>query len=220
VVINQLCFVEGLSRTTPSHSSILMAAIPVGTLLFAVLARRERLTVLKTASFGVALVGVLLVLRPSATELGEASLTGDLLIVINALSYALFLVLSKDLLGRVDPLAATAVLLGFGTLGMLVPGLLALEGFAAGSVSVRTWALGAFIVVFPTALAYHLNYWALARVESSLVAFFIYLQPLIATSLSVALFGERLSSAMLAGAALIFLAVYLVLRPAGRTGDG
>ena len=42
VVINQLCFVEGLSRTTPAHSSILITAIPIGTLVFAVLLRRER----------------------------------------------------------------------------------------------------------------------------------------------------------------------------------
>jgi drug/metabolite transporter (DMT)-like permease len=219
VVINQLCFVEGLSRTTPAHSAILMSAIPVGTLLFAVLLRRERPTIWKAVSFGVALVGVLLVLRPSAAEpAGGATLAGDLLTVTNALSYSLFLVLSKRLLEKVDPLAATAVLLGFGTLGMLLPGLLALDGFDPGAVSARTWGLGAFIVVFPTALAYLLNFWALARVESSLVAFFIYLQPLIATSLSVLLFGERLHGGMLAGAALIFLAVYLALRPARSRG--
>lgn len=214
VVINQLCFVEGLSRTTPSHSSILMTAIPVGTLLFAVLGRQERLTVAKAASFAVALIGVLLVLRPAADELAGASLAGDLLTVTNALSYSLFLVISKRVLERVDALAATAVLLGFGTVGMLLPGLPALRGFDPSSVSLRTWALGAFIVVFPTALAYLLNYWALARVESSTVAFFIYLQPLIATTLSVALLDDRLDGWMVAGAALVFLAVYLALRPA------
>lgn len=213
VVINQLCFVEGLSRTTPSHSSILMTVIPVGTLLFAVLGRRERLSAAKAASFAVALVGVLLVLRPAASELAGASLAGDLLTVTNALSYSLFLVISKRILERVDPLAATAVLLAFGSLGMLLPGLPALRGFDPTAVSARTWALGAFIVVFPTALAYLLNYWALARVQSSTVAFFIYLQPLIATSLSIAFLGDRLNGWMVAGAALVFLAVYLALRP-------
>jgi drug/metabolite transporter (DMT)-like permease len=213
VVLNQLCFVEGLSRTTPAHASILMSAIPVGALLFAVLARRERLTGIKIGSFVTALVGVLLVLRPTGEVGGEATLTGDLLIVTNALSYSLFLVLSKDLLERVDPLAATAVLLGFGSVGMLVPGLPALATLEFAAISSQTWALGIFIVVFPTALGYHLNYWALARVESSLVAFFIYLQPLIATSLSVVFLGERLTPTMLAGAALVFVAVFLVLRP-------
>jgi drug/metabolite transporter (DMT)-like permease len=212
VVINQLCFVEGLSRTTPSHASILMSAIPVGTLLFAVLAGQERLTVRKGASLVVAVAGVVLIVQPSAAELAGASVLGDLLVVINALSYSLFLVLSKRVLGRVDPLAATALLMAFGAVGMLLPGLPALLRFDPAPVSGRTWLLGALIIVGPTALAYLLNYWALARVESSLVAFFIYLQPVIATGLAVWWLGDRVDAAMVGGAALIFLAVYLALR--------
>ncbi len=212
VVINQLCFVEGLSRTTPAHSSILITAIPIGTLVFAVLLRRERLTGPKLASFAVALSGVLLVLQPWAAGWASPTAQGDVLILVNALSYSLFLVLSKDLMGRVDPLAATVVLLAFGSLGMMIPGLPALAGFDPSAVSPGTWVLGVLIVVFPTALAYLLSYWALARVESSRVAFFIYLQPLIAVSLSFAFLGERLDGSTLGGAALIFLAVFLALR--------
>ena len=221
VVINQLCFVEGLSRTTPTHSSILITAIPIGTLAFAVLLRRERLTGSKFLSFAVALAGVLLVLRPSAAGWATTAVRGDVLILVNALSYSLFLVLSKNLLSRVDPLAATVVLLSFGTLGMLIPGLPALAGFDPSAVSASTWALAAWIVVFPTALAYLLGYWALAHVESSRVAFFIYLQPLIAASLSFVILGERLDGATLGGAALIFLAVFLALRsgPVGKQGQ-
>ena len=58
----------------------------------------------------------------------------------------------------VPPRTAGIVLLAFGALGMLVPGLPAVGGFDVAAVSARTWALGAFIVVFPTALAYLLNY--------------------------------------------------------------
>ena len=163
-------------------------------------------------SFAVALSGVLLVLQPSAAGWATPEVRGDLLILVNALSYALFLVLSKNLLRQVDPLAATVVLLAFGSLGMLIPGLPALAGFDPSAVSPSTWVLGALIVVFPTALAYLLSYWALARVESSRVAFFIYLQPLIAVSLSFAFLGDRLDGATLGGAGLIFLAVYLALR--------
>ena len=66
--------------------------------------------------------------------------------------------------------------------------------------------------MFPTALAYLLSLWALARVESSKVAFFIYLQPLIAASLSFAILGERLDAVTLGGAGLLVLALYIALR--------
>jgi drug/metabolite transporter (DMT)-like permease len=218
VVINQLCFVEGLYRTTPMHSSIIMTTIPVSTLLFAVMLGRERLDGRKILSLAVAIGGVLLVIRPSAAEVADVRLLGDALTLINALSYAFFLVISRRLLSRVDPLGATAVILAFGSLGMLLPGLAALPGFDPGQVAPRTWVLGLFIVLFPTAAAYFLNYWALARLDSSIVAFFIYLQPLIATSLSILFLGERLTLSILAGASLVFGSVYLALRR--RKGSG
>ena len=212
VVINQVCFVEGLYRTTLVHSSIIMTTIPVATLLFGVLLGRERLNGRKVASLIVALAGVLLVIGPTAADMNDMRLLGDGLTLINALSYAFFLVISRRLLSRIDPLGATVVILGFGSLGMLLPGLTALPGFDPAQVTPRTWLLGAFIVLFPTAGAYFLNYWALARLESSVVAFFIYLQPLIATTLSILFLGERLTPSIVAGAALIFCSVYLALR--------
>jgi len=218
VVINQVCFVEGLYRTTPMHSSIIMTTIPVATLLFAVMLGRERLDGRKIVSLLVAIAGILLVIRPTAAEVTDVRLLGDALTLINALSYALFLVISRRLLSRVDPLGATVVILAFGSLGMLLPGLTALPGFDPGQVAPRTWVLGVFIVLFPTAAAYFLNYWALARLDSSIVAFFIYLQPLIATTLSILFLGERLTPSIVAGASLIFASVYLALRK--RTGSG
>jgi drug/metabolite transporter (DMT)-like permease len=212
VVINQLCFVEGLSRTTASSSSILMTSIPVGTLLFAVLLGREQLQPWKIVSFALAFGGVWLVLRPTAADVPNRLLVGDVLILINACSYALFLVLSRRLFGRLDAIAATALLLLFGGIGMLLPTLPAFADFHPGDVSTRAWILGALIVIFPTALAYVLSTWALKKVESSIVAFFIYLQPLIATTLSVLLLGEKVIATTIAGAGLIFLAVFVTLR--------
>jgi drug/metabolite transporter (DMT)-like permease len=74
------------------------------------------------------------------------------------------------------------------------------------------WIWLAFVVVFPTAGAYLLNNWALARADASVVALFIYLQPLIAALLAMARLGERPSPATWAGGVLVFAAVFLALR--------
>jgi drug/metabolite transporter (DMT)-like permease len=223
VVINQVCFIEGLSRTTPGHSSIIMTSIPVGTLLFAILLGRERLDRWKVISLAVSFVGVVLVIRSGTEETGVGELLrgetrlGDLLTLVNALSYSFFLVISKRLLMRIDPLAATTVLLGFGSIGIAIVGGPELAATDLGTVPARVWWLAAYIVVFPTALAYLFNYWALARVSSYLVALFIYLQPLIATTMSAVIFGERFGPEVAAGGLLVCLGVYLALpRPASR----
>ena len=86
----------------------------------------------------------------------------------------------------------------------------------SATVSATTWGLMAYIILFPTAGAYWLQYRALRRVDSSVVALFIYLQPIIATLLSVLLLGDRPHPIVLGGGALIFLGVWLALRPGRR----
>jgi drug/metabolite transporter (DMT)-like permease len=219
VVINQLCFIEGLSRTTATHSSILITAIPVGTLLFAVLLRRETLTAGRGLALVLSTVGVLLVVRPdpgAPPSPVAPSLVGDVLILVNGLSFAFFLVISKRLFERVDPLAATAVLLLFGSAGVFAVGGPELIALDFATVSRGVWAWAVFIVVFPTATGYMLNSFALRRVESSLVGLFIYLQPVLATGLAVAFLGERLDLTALLGALLIFVGVYLAIAGPGR----
>lgn len=215
VVLNQLGFIEGLHRTSASHAAILMTTIPVTTLLFAVLLGRERVDLRRCLALGVAFGGALLVIGPGGGRAG-ASLAGDLLILANGLSFSFFLVASKRTMTEVDPVGGTAVLLAFGSLGMAVAGGPELIRFDAGAVSARTWWIAAYIVVFPTALAYLINAWALSKVDSSLVGLLIYLQPVLATALAIVLLGERPAPATAAGAALIFAAVYLALRRSQR----
>jgi len=217
VVINQICFVEGLHRTTATHSALINTSIPVSTLLCAVLLRREALNGRKILSMLISFCGVMLVIRPEQASSSSSSLVGDLLTLTNALSYGFFLVVSKRILARLDALGATAALMSFGCLGILLLGWPQLLAFRPGEVSAMTWWIGLFIIVFPTAAAYFLIYWALARAESSLVALFIYLQPLIATGLSVVVLGERPGARVLAGGVMICIGVYLAFRPSGIT---
>jgi drug/metabolite transporter (DMT)-like permease len=218
VAVNQVCFVEGLSRTTAIHSAIINTLIPAWTLLFAVLLGRESVTTLKAASLVLACAGVMLVIRPERATLSSATFVGDVLTVINSMSYGFFLVISKRTMHRVDALAATALMFVFGTIPIAAFGLPTLVAADLSAVSTTAWAWGAFIIVFPTAAAYVLISWTLARAEASLVALFVYLQPLIATVLGVLVEGERLAARTVAGALLIFAGVYLALglpRPPG-----
>jgi drug/metabolite transporter (DMT)-like permease len=134
------------------------------------------------------------------------------------LSYSLFLVISKRLLHRIDALGATATLMALGALGVLAIALPGLARFDPTTVSAATWGLAVFIVVFATAGAYLLNFWALARADSSYVALFIYVQPLIAATLAAAVRGDRVGPREIVGGAAIFLGVFLALPGAGLVG--
>lgn len=210
VVINQLLFVEGLHRTVTAHSAIINTSIPVATLLIAILMHRERATVPKATGIVLSLVGVLYLIGRGGG--GAEIVTGDVMTLTNALSYSFYLVISKPLLTRHSSLGVTAELLAFGAVGISLFGLPQLASLDLSAVSASVWWTAAFVVLFATVAAYLLNTWALKRVESSLVALFIYLQPLIAAALGVILLGEPLGRETLISAALIFTGVAVALR--------
>ena len=62
---------------------------------------------------------------------------------------------------------------------------------------------GGYTIIFATVIAYSLNYYALGKVPSSQVALFIYLQPLIATSTSIAVGRDVLTLRLMVSATLI-----------------
>jgi drug/metabolite transporter (DMT)-like permease len=85
-------------------------------------------------------------------------------------------------------------------------------GFAPVSVTPLSWVSLAAVVLFSTVMPYLANSWALARTSASRVAFYVFLQPLLASVLAVLVLGETLSGKTVAAGALILggLAVSMV----------
>jgi drug/metabolite transporter (DMT)-like permease len=79
-------------------------------------------------------------------------------------------------------------------------------------VSASVWIEVVYIALLPTAGAYFLNAWALARVPPSTVAVYIYLQPLFAFTLAPLVLGEALGARAIVSSILIFVGVLLVTR--------
>lgn len=211
VTFNQVLFVEGLSRTTPAHSAVINSMIPVATLGFALLLGQERRTPRRLASIGVACAGVLVLLRIESFRFDDAWVLGDLLTLANASSFSLFLVLSRDTLRRMHPLAATSWLLGLGAVGIVVLGAEPLQQVRFAALPSTFWWLAVYAIVGATALAYFLNSYALQHVDSSMVALFIYLQTPIAAALSYAYLGEEPTPRFLVASAGIFAGIYLAV---------
>ncbi len=209
VVSNQLLFMYGLALTSATHATLIIATIPVATLAIAILSRREALRWHRAVGIGMALVGAGLVLAERGTT-GPGGLLGDLMVASNAVAYAAYLVLSRDLLQRVSPLSLAAWLFGLGA-----PVVLAFTGLppVAGHPPEAWWALG-FVVLGPTIGTYFLNLFALRDVPASVVAVFICLQPLVTGAFAARWLGEAITPTT-AGAAILTLAgVVLATRPA------
>jgi drug/metabolite transporter (DMT)-like permease len=217
VALNQILFAEGLARTTPAHSAILNSLIPVMTHALAIAAGQERATARRWTAFGVSFVSVLVLLRVERFRLDDALVVGDLLTLANGAAFSAFLVLSRDAMRRLDPLGATTCILGFGAAAIVAVGAPALAATPMAALPLGFWLCAAYAILFATVGAYALNAWALARTDSSTVALFIYLQPPLATVLSMVFWGERPGLRFFVAAAGVLAGVGLALgrgRPA------
>lgn len=209
VVSNQLLFMYGLARTSATHATLIITTVPVTTLALSIVLGRERPHLHRALGITMALLGAALVVSDRGGS-GHPSALGDLMVATNAVAYAAYLVLSRDLLLRVSPLSLAAWLFGLGApVVLLVTGLPTVEGHPAAA----WWAL-AFVVAGPTVGTYFLNLFALRDVPSSVVAVFVCLQPLVTGAVATQWLGETLSPWSLAAAALTLGGVILATRPA------
>lgn len=216
VVLNQVLFIEGLSRTWPSHSALINTSIPVSTLLIAVALGREDLGWRKLAALGLSLGGVLWLIGTGGFDLSSTTVTGDLMCLVNATSFALFLVLSRRLMRRLSASIVTPITFLLGALPVGLYGAPSLAALDWRAVPASVWWTGVAIIIGPTVGTYALNNWALARTESSQVALFIYLQFLIATPLSALFLDDPVSWRLLPAAVLVFAGVALSTRARRR----
>jgi drug/metabolite transporter (DMT)-like permease len=216
IVGNQFLFVKGLSLTTVINAEILSTTIPVYAIATSILLGYERgsLKTLIGVLFSVA--GVVYLVNPFHADLSTHTTTGNVLILVNSFLYALYIVISKNLVGRYGALNVVTWIFLIGSVITVPVGVYSLQRENLAAVGAGTWAAVAFIIVFPTVIAYYLNAWALTRVPPSVVAIYIYLQPLIAFGFAPLLLGESWSWRTIAAAILIFGGVTLVTRDTDR----
>lgn len=211
VAINQLMFFEGLSLTTPIQASIILTANPILVLLAAALIAREAITLRKTIGIILGLLGalVLLVNRDAKIE-GTNVPLGNLFILINALSYSLYLVWVRKLMAKYRVITVMT--------WVFIPGLLMVAPFGIEQFNAVQWIgmpdnimyLVAFIVIGTTFLAYLLNAYALVSVSASVVSAYVYSQPFIASLIALSLGKDSLHSSFIIAALLVFSGVYMV----------
>ena len=208
--INQIAFLEGLARSTATNAALLVVAVPVLTLAFAVALGRERASVTGVLGIAVGLAGALLLIVPrGGVEIAPRAALGNLLLLVSGASYALYLVLTRSMLARHDPLRVVSWTFLLAALTVFPLGMRGLRDLFVSGLSGPGWASVAYVVIGGTAVPYLLNNWALARVHSSIVAVYVLLQPVIAASLGRILLNEPFGRHTAIAAVLVVAGVVL-----------
>jgi len=219
LTLNQICFINGLARTSVAHTGLVVALGPVMTLALSCLMRLEPLTLPKLLGMLISFVGVAMLTLGGQEAGTTAHWQGDLIVLAGSASFAYYTIQVKEIANQYDTLTLNSVTFALGCL-LMIP-------FAARSVMHINWAkvtLGAwgglaFMVVLGTVVAYLFYAFALTELAASRVAAFAYLQPVVAALLAAWLLAEKITLRVIVSGALILLGVYLAERERGEEGQ-
>ena len=217
VAINQLFFFEGLNLTTPINAAIIMTISPVLVIITSAIIIKEKITVRKIIGIFLGLIGAcILILNSGDISFENDFFTGNILVLINATSYAIYLVLVKTLMKRYNPITVMFYVFIFGLIFVLPFGIDEILKIDLTTFNEEIYLKIGFVVICTTFIAYMFNAFALKSLNPSVVSVYIYLQPLLASLIAIALNSDSLSLVKILSAIFIFSAVFLVSIPSKK----
>jgi drug/metabolite transporter (DMT)-like permease len=217
ITLNQICFINGLARTSVAHTGLIVALGPVMVLALSCLMHLEPLTLPKFLGMLISFAGVAILTLGGAEKGSVAHWQGDLIVLAGGVSFAYYTIQVKEIANQYDALTLNTLTFAIGSLLMIPFAARSILNIRWANVPLSAWGSLAFMVVPGTVMAYLFYAFALTELSASRVAAFAYLQPVVAALLGTWLLGEKITLRVVAGGALILLGVYLAERERGES---
>jgi len=213
--VTQLTFLVAIPDVTPMHCSVISSMSPIYTMFIAAVALKEPLSWKKAAGVLLSLCGILFLIFNNASGnsgASESKTFGILLMLLNSLSFSLYLGMFKPVIAKYSVVTFMKWIFLFSALMSLPLSFREVFSFDwIGIPSVQLWELG-FLIVFATFVSYFLIPFGQKRIRPTLVSMYSYIQPIIATLISIIIGMDILSWQKILAAAMVFAGVYVVSR--------
>jgi drug/metabolite transporter (DMT)-like permease len=211
VVIYHLGLNYGEVYMSASAASLIIATIPVFTVIFATLLLREQVTKKIAVGVPLSLSGVIIIsLTGTSGDPFEITyVSAAVAVLISALVGAGYTIAGKKMLQRYSALSLTVYAFLFGCLGLL-PFLSTSLVTEVASLSWRGWGAVLFLAVLPTVVGYILWYVALEIKTASEISVFLYFIPVLSTLISYFLFYEQITWMFLLGGIFVIMGLIIV----------
>jgi drug/metabolite transporter (DMT)-like permease len=228
VTVNQLFFFHGLNLSSSVNSGIIMAFNPIMVVILSGFALKEKITPIRLTGILIGAAGAVLLTLTGEKTVSETSL-GDLYLLVNSFSYAIYLVLAKPLMKKYSPLLVITWVftIGLGFLFLYPPVLTEFSTTNFTSIPFDIWVKIGYVVVGVTFLTYLLTMFGLKHLSPSISSSYIYIQPIMVIGfaylfLYAGIADDYTSSITLQKIIymlLIFLGVYLSGKTSNKTNS-
>lgn len=211
--VTQLTFLVAIPEITPMHCSIISSLSPIYTMFIAALVLKEPITFRKAGGVLLSLSGILFLIFNNTGNAGggmESSIFGIVLMIINGFAFSLYLGAFRPLIAKYSIITFMKWIFLFSAIMSLPLSLKEITTLQWNTIpQVQLWEL-AFLIICATCICYFLIPLGQKRIRPTLVSMYSYVQPIIATAISIVAGMEMLSWQKILAASMVFAGVFVV----------
>lgn len=217
VMGNQILFIQGLSRTSPVDASIIATTLPIMTMILSAMVLKEPISFLKVLGILVGASGaVFLVMSTLNGSDRQSSLVGDLLCTGSALSYSLFLVITKSVTQRYSSVTVMKWMFLFATVFIIPFSIKDLRAVNYATMGNSNELSLAFVLICATIIPYLLIPIGQKKLRPTTQSMYNYVQPIVAGAVVIIAGANTLTVTKCFAAIMVFVGVYIVTRSKSR----
>lgn len=209
----QITFLVGIPHISPMDCSIMTAMSPICTMIVAAIVIKEPITFQKAGGVAISFAGIIyLILSRVASSEGATESTpfGIFMIVLNVLSFSMYLGIFKPLIAKYSVVTFMKWIFFFSaavTLPLSMKGMIQTEWTTIPAIQ---YAELAYLIVCATFISYFLIPIGQKRIRPTLVSMYTYVQPIITIAVSIWIGMDVLTWQKVAAAAMVFSGVIIV----------
>jgi drug/metabolite transporter (DMT)-like permease len=209
--VHVLVQIAGLVTTTAINTGWIISVSPLALAILSFFFLRERIGWGGVAGIAVATTGILLLVsRGRLTDLGWLRNSGDWLVLASAHTWAIYTVVTRDLVRRRHPLAVTfGILLIAAVFTAIFVVVDSADLASVRALSPRGIAALLYLAIPGLALGHWFWQEGVARLGAARAGLYLYLEPLATLALAVPLLGEPVGPFIAFGGGLVLAGVYV-----------
>ena len=219
IVLNQVLFTVGVNYTSPIDATVISTMLPIVTMIFAAIILKESITGMKVVGIAVGAAGALTLVFGGGSSVG-GGLVGDALCFTAQVSCALYMVIFSNTIHRYSVVTLMKWLFLFSAIIVTMvtwPSVVAVD---YASLPLKAWGEMLFIVFGGTFLSYIFFTGGQKLLRPTVVSMYNYVQPIVATVLSVAMGVGSFGVGKVISMAMVFAGVYIVTHAKNSTAKG
>lgn len=218
-VFSQYMSALSIQHTTPVYFSLIVALSPITTMFLAALFLREPITLTKSLGAVMGVAGVVLMLWQAIDHAaGSNNILGMCIALVGITAFSGYLIIGRHLSAHYSAITQMKWIFLFATFMALplVWGELLTQPLLTQPQPAHTWWLVAYMLIFPTSVAYFLFPLSMKYIRATTVSVYMNLQPIVAAVAAIAIGQDHFSWDKPIAAILVLCGAYIVSQSKGR----